>query len=113
VVARRDGRHVAADLLDDACAFVAQDHRQRRLVLLVADDHVRVADAGGYHAHEYLIVARRFERCCFKLEWFAGFACNCGADGLALWACVVRHFRFLLLVGRRQLGEMVPPRWLL
>jgi hypothetical protein len=47
------------------------------------------------------------------LEWFAGFACNCGADGLALWACVVRHFRFLLLVGRRQLGEMVPPRWLL
>jgi hypothetical protein len=48
------------------------------------------------------------------LQGFAGFAGHCGADWLALLRiCVVRHFRFLLLVGRRQLGRLVPPRWVL
>jgi hypothetical protein len=30
-----------------------------------------------------------------------------------LGVCVVRHFRFLLLIGRRQLRWLVPPRQVL
>jgi hypothetical protein len=58
VIADGDRGDVAADLFDHACAFVPQDHRQRCFELLVADDHVGVADAGRYHADEYLVVAR-------------------------------------------------------
>jgi hypothetical protein len=103
-----------ADLFHHARTFVTEDHRQWRFELLVADDHVGVADASRDHAHEHLVVAWCFERCGFELQWFAGFAGDSGTDGLALLGvCVIRHFRFLLLVGRRQLGWLVPPRCVL
>jgi hypothetical protein len=46
------------------------------------------------------------------LQRLAGFAGDRSTDGLALLgSCVVRHFRFLLLERRRQLGLLVPPCW--
>ena len=50
--------HRAADLLDDARAFVAQHHGRRIGQVAAQHRQVRVADAGGGEAHHDLVVRR-------------------------------------------------------
>ncbi len=55
VIARAHAGHADADLLDHAGAFLAQDHRERRLGIGAGQgDLVAVADAAGDHAHQHL-----------------------------------------------------------
>ena len=58
VVAFLEACHLAADLLDNAAALVAEHARQWHRKVLVAADEVRVADAHPGDTHQHLVVLR-------------------------------------------------------
>lgn len=61
MVARRDAGDGGADGLDDARALVAQDPGQREGQSAARHPQVGVAQAGGDHADQRLVRARRVE----------------------------------------------------
>jgi hypothetical protein len=62
VVAGSELVDAGADLLDDACAFVAEHHRPATVAeLAVRESHIRVADACRSNANKDLVRLRRVE----------------------------------------------------
>ena len=88
MVADGDRRHIRADGFDDAGSFMAEDHRQRRRIALVPDEHVSVTHAAGDHADKDLGRAGRGKCNLFEQERSRSFAHQCRAHR-ATFDCVL------------------------
>src|ERR1700741_3095948 len=49
VITRPYANHGRANRFDDPGTFVTQHHRERHGIILISNQHVRMADASGYH----------------------------------------------------------------
>jgi hypothetical protein len=63
-------------LLDHACTFMAQNDRMIRLLPVVAEGDIGMADARCYKAHQDFVVSRTFHVEGFNLQGTASFTQN-------------------------------------
>jgi hypothetical protein len=60
-----DGR---TNLFDDAGTFVTQHHWERHGIILISNEHVRMADASSDHPDDYIVRTRRVDTSPLDLE---------------------------------------------
>jgi hypothetical protein len=96
VITRPYANHGRTNRFDDAGTFVTQHHRERHGIILISNQHVRVADASGDHPDDYIVRTRRVDTSPLNLEPSAFLAHDSYRDIVPRSHDGVRHYKISL-----------------
>jgi hypothetical protein len=68
VITRPYANHGRANRFDDAGTFVTKHHWERHGIILISNEHVRMADARSDHPDDYIVRTRRVDTSPLDLE---------------------------------------------